>query len=50
MLQEDRAKQAAAAGGFGALLAVVTGATAIGIGIVAALGAGLAWALYRNGE
>lgn len=47
-MDKDRARQTAAASGFGVLLAIVTGATAIGVAIVAALGAALAWAGYRK--
>ncbi len=47
-MDSERAKQATAASGFGVLLAIATGATAIGIGIVALLGAALAWFGYRR--
>ncbi len=47
-MDTERAKQATTASGFGVLLAVATGATAIGVGIVGLLGAALAWFGYRR--
>ncbi|MDP9363906.1 MAG: hypothetical protein M3Q10_06720 [Chloroflexota bacterium] len=42
MEKQSTATRAAAGGAFGAVLALITGSTPIGVAIVAALGAGLA--------
>lgn len=47
-MDNDRVENAAMAGAFGILLAVATGATAIGIGIVGALAVALGWVGHRR--
>jgi hypothetical protein len=43
VMDNERMEKAATAGAFGILLAIATGATAIGIGIVGSLGIALGW-------
>lgn len=47
-MDNERIEKAATAGALGILLAVATGATAIGIGIVGSLGLALGWVGSRK--